>query len=92
MHRNNRISGWKQAVNKSNSGVHHWTQRDNPRFRFPFRFRFRFRARCDSLTLESSEAGAEAEAGEGAPLPELAEVTLLACCLGGVVVRGGAGG
>ncbi len=26
---------------------------------------------------------------EGAPLPELTEMTLLACCLGGVVVRGG---
>lgn len=26
---------------------------------------------------------------EGAPLPELSEMTLLACCLGGVVVRGG---
>jgi hypothetical protein len=29
---------------------------------------------------------------EGSPLPELGEMTLLACCLGGVVVRGGAGG
>ena len=26
---------------------------------------------------------------EGAPLPELTEMTMLACCLGGVVVRGG---
>lgn len=29
---------------------------------------------------------------EGAPLPELSEMTLLACCLGGVVVRGGSRG
>jgi len=29
---------------------------------------------------------------DGAPLPELTEITLLACALGGVVVRGGTGG